>query len=120
MKITVYEVQEPLNDLIKLRAENKKLNEMIQCLEHELDTVKDARPEPCKKFRDASRKEWIAKLNEEVSEVIESLCSPATSREDRLREMVDVATVARSMAYATGYMLDEWEEMQTAQFSLFS
>ncbi len=26
--------------------------------------------------------------------------------------MVDVATVARSMAYATGYTLGEWEEMQ--------
>ena len=112
MKITVYEVQEPLKELIKLRAENKKINEEYQRLEHELDTVKDARPEPCTKFRDASRKEWIAKLNEEVSEVIESLCSPAISRKDRLREMVDVATVARSMAYAIGYTLDEWEEMQ--------
>ena len=112
MKITVYDIQEPLKELIGLRAENKKLNEMIQGLEHELDAVKDARPEPCTKFHDASRKEWIAKLNEEVSEVIESLCSPAISREDRLREMVDVATVARSMAYATGYTLDEWEAMQ--------
>ncbi len=35
-----------------------------QWLEHELDAVKDARPEPCTKFHDASRKEWIAKLNE--------------------------------------------------------
>ena len=46
MKITVYEVQEPLKELIKLRAENKKLNEMVQGLEHELDTVKDERTEP--------------------------------------------------------------------------
>ena len=112
MKTTVYEVQEPLKELIKLRAENKKLNEMIQGLEHELDTVKDARPEPCKKFRCASRKEWIAKLNEEVSEVIESLFSPAKSREDRLREMVDVATVVRSMEYSFGYSRDEIDCMQ--------
>lgn len=112
MKITVYEVQEPLKELIKLRAENKKINEEYQRLEHELDAVKDARPEPCTKFHDASRKEWIAKLNEEVSEVIEALYSPAMSRQDRLREMVDVATVARSMAYAAGYTLAEWETMQ--------
>ena len=112
MKITVYEVQEPLKELIKLRAENKKLNEMIQGLEHELDTVKDARPDPCKKFRDASKKEWVAKLSEEAGEVIEALYSPAMPRQDRLREMVDVATVARSMAYAAGYTLAEWETMQ--------
>ena len=112
MKITVYEVQDPLKELIKLRAENKKLNEMIQGLEHELDAVKDARPEPCTKFHDASRKEWIAKLSEEAGEVIEALYNPTVSREDRLREMVDVATVARSMAYATGYTLGEWEAMQ--------
>ena len=108
----LYEVQEPLKELIKLRAENKKINEEYQRLEHELDTVKDARPIPCKKFRDASKKEWVAKLSEEAGEVIEALYNPTVSREDCLREMVDVATVARSMAYATGYTLDEWEEMQ--------
>ena len=112
MKITVYEVQEPLKELIGLRAENKKLNEMIQGFEHELDAVKNARPEPCTKFRDASKKEWVAKLSEEAGEVIEALYNPTVSREDCLREMVDVATVARSMAYATGYTLDEWEAMQ--------
>ena len=112
MKITVYEVQEPLQEIIKLRAENNKLNEIIQGIEHEFDAVKDARPEPCTKFRDASKKEWVAKLSEEAGEVIEALYNPTVSREDCLREMVDVATVARSMAYATGYTLDEWEEMQ--------
>lgn len=108
----LYDVQEPLKELIKLRAENKKINEEYQRLEHELDTVKDARPAPCTKFRDASKKEWVAKLSEETGEVIEALYNPTVSREDCLREMVDVAAVARSMAYATGYTLDEWEEMQ--------
>ena len=112
MKITVYEVQEPLKELIKLRAENKKLNEMIQGFEHELDAVKNARPEPCTRFKNSTKKEWAAKINEEVGEVIEAMYDPNKSTHDLLREMVDVATVARSMAYATGYTLDEWEEMQ--------
>lgn len=106
------EFQAALDSAIEHFSSDGISPEEYQWLEHELDAVKDARPEPCTKFHDASRKEWIAKLNEEVSEVIESLCSPAISREDRLREMVDVATVARSMAYATGYTLGEWEEMQ--------
>ena len=114
---------EPLKELLKLRNENTRLIAALACRDEEIACRDKAienmvkldgyvRPAPCTKFKHATPKEWVAKLNEEVSEVIESLCSPAISREDRLREMVDVATVARSMAYATGYTLGEWEEMQ--------
>ena len=112
MKITVYEVQEPLKELIGLRAENKKLNEMVQGFEHELDAVKNARPEPCTKFRDASKKEWVAKINEEVGEVIEAMYDPNKSTHDLLREMVDVVTVMKSFAYAIGVDDNRWGAMQ--------
>ena len=112
MKITVYEVQEPLKELIKLRAENKKLNEMIQGLEHELDAVKDARPEPCTRFKNSTKKEWAAKINEEVGEVIEAMYDPNKSTHDLLREMVDVVTVIRSMEYAARFTDTEIAQMQ--------
>lgn len=112
MKITVYEVQEPLQEIIKLRAENKKLNEMIQGLEHELDAVKNARPDPCTRFKNSTKKEWAAKINEEVGEVIEAMYDPNKSTHNLLREMVDVVTVMKSFAYAIGVDDNRWGVVQ--------
>ena len=78
-------------------------------------------PEPCTKFDNASIKEWIAKLNEEVGEVVEALYELEVAdtfekvkdkRLNLLRELVDVSTVVRSMEYAIGYSRDEIDCMQ--------
>lgn len=78
-------------------------------------------PEPCTKFNNASIKEWIAKLNEEVGEVVEALYELEVAdtfekvkdkRLNLLREFVDVSTVIRSMEYAARFTDTEIAQMQ--------
>ena len=78
-------------------------------------------PEPCTKFDNASIKEWIAKLNEEVGEVVEALYELEVAdtfekvndkRLNLLRELVDVSTVVRSMEYSIGYSANDIAQMQ--------
>ena len=114
---------EPLKELLKLRNENTRLIAALACRDEEIACRDKAienmvkldgyvRPAPCTKFKHATPKEWVAKLNEEVAEVIEAIYDPQASRDDMLREMVDVATVIRSMEYASGFSKQKINEMQ--------
>lgn len=94
---------EPLKELLAAREKLKSL------------------PEPCTKFNNASIKEWIAKLNEEVGEVVEALYELEVAdtfekvkdkRLNLLRELVDVSTVIRSMEYAARFTDTEIAQMQ--------
>ena len=94
---------EPLRELFAAREKLKSL------------------PEPCAKFKYASIKEWIAKLNEEVGEVVEALYELEVAdtfekvkdkRLNLLRELVDVSTVVRSLEYASGFSKQKINEMQ--------
>ena len=102
---------EPLKELLAAREKLKSL------------------PEPCTKFNNASIKEWIAKLNEEVAEVVEAMydleslqnCNTITTdmlskikekRNKIVREFVDVATVIRSMEDAARFTDTEIAHMQ--------
>ena len=112
-----------MKELPKLRNENTRLIDALACRDEEIACRDKAienmvkldgyvRPAPCTKFKHATPKEWVAKLNEEVAEVIEAIYDPQASRDDMLREMVDVATVIRSMEYASGFSKQKINEMQ--------
>ena len=89
---------------------------MAQEMTQEIDMTK---PQPCTKYRDAERMEWIAKLVEETHEVVqeakemaelfENQCAVVDSEEmgavqDRLAlELTDVITICTSWLYALGY-----------------
>ena len=110
---------EPLKELIELREQNKALKNFaagqaatISRLQDELRNSEIVPPMACTKFMNSTAKEWMAKLNEEVAEVIEAIYDPQASRDDMLREMVDVATVIRSMEYASGFSKQKINEMQ--------
>jgi NTP pyrophosphatase (non-canonical NTP hydrolase) len=66
----------------------------------------------CTKFKNASKKAWVAKLNEEVGEVIEALYDTSADKTHLIREMVDVVTVIKSMAYSFGINDGAWNYMQ--------
>ena len=127
---------QPLKELVELRERNKdlkhKIEEMHKAADEQQKVIQyllQSTPEPCTKFKDASLKEWVAKLNEEVAEVVEAMyelealknkgilfpdtLSEIKSKEKNLsREMVDVSTVIRSMQYAYGFTDKEIADMQ--------
>ena len=127
---------QPMKELVELRKRNKDLKHKIECMDEssgiQQETIcrlKSLLPEPCTKYKDASIKEWIAKLNEEVAEVVEAMydlealknCNTITTdmlskikekRNKILREFVDVSTVIRSMEYAARFTDTEIAQMQ--------
>ena len=112
-------ITEPLKELLELREQNKALKNfsagqaaIISRLQDELGNSETVLPLACTKFKHATSKEWVAKLNEEVAEVIEAIYDPQASCDDMLREMVDVATVIRSMEYASGFSKQKINKMQ--------
>ena len=109
--------------MLKLRNENTRLIAALACRDEEIACRDKAienmveldgyvQPAPCTKFKHSTAKEWVAKLNEEVAEVIEAMYDPDATRKNLLREMVDVVTVIRSMQYALGFSKAEINEMQ--------
>ena len=70
----------------------------------EIDMTK---PQPCTKYRDAERMEWIAKLIEVLSTVLWE------ARKRLAMELTDVKTLCESWLYAEGWNDDERGELQT-------
>ena len=114
---------QPLKELVELRKRNKDLKHKIECMDEssgiQQETIcrlKSLLPEPCTKFKDASLKEWAAKMNEEVTEIVDAAYKyaykPDCDKKELLREMVDVSTVIRSMQYAYGFTDKEIADMQ--------
>lgn len=98
----------------ELRRENKQMGEVIK-------------PQPCTKYRDAERMEWIAKLVEEAHEVVqeaqivaqlekadeEALSTVLWEARKRLAmELTDVKTLCESWLYAEGWDEEERGELQ--------
>ena len=109
---------EPLKELLELREKNKGLEKVfsmqkkeIARLRAELRNSKITPPLACTKFKNASKKAWVAKLNEEVGEVIEALYDTSADKTHLIREMVDVVTVIKSMAYSFGINDGAWNYM---------
>lgn len=110
---------EPLKELLELREQNKALKNFaagqattISRLQDKLDNSETVLPLACTKFKNATKKEWVAKLNEEVGEVIEAIYDTSADKSHIIREMVDVVTVIKSMAYSFEIKDDEWNCMQ--------
>lgn len=110
---------EPLKELLILREQNKIFEHSISIKEKEIARLraelrnsKITPPLACMKFKNASKKAWVAKLNEEVGEVIEALYDTSADKAHLIREMVDVVTVIKSMAYSFEIKDDEWNCMQ--------
>ena len=85
------------------------------------------KPQPCTKYRDAERMEWIAKLIEETYEVVqeaqivaqlekadeEALSTVLWEARKRLAmELTDVKTLCESWLYAEGWDKEERDELQ--------
>ena len=85
------------------------------------------KPQPCTKYRDAERMEWIAKLIEETHEVVqeaqvvaqlekadeEALSTVLWEARKRLAmELTDVKTLCESWLYAEGWDEEERDELQ--------
>jgi hypothetical protein len=85
------------------------------------------KPQPCTKYRDAERMEWIAKLIEETYEVVqeaqivaqlekadeEALSTVLWEARKRLAmELTDVKTLCESWLYAEGWDEEERDELQ--------
>lgn len=85
------------------------------------------KPQPCTKYRDAERMEWIAKLIEETHEVVqeaqivaqlekadeEALSTVLWEARKRLAmELTDVKTLCESWLYAEGWDEEERGELQ--------
>lgn len=110
----------------ELEDENKRLKGLLEERDNrqELDMTK---PQPCTKYRDAERMEWIAKLVEEAHEVVqeaqvvaqlekadeEALSTVLWEARKRLAmELTDVKTLCESWLYAEGWNEEEREELQ--------
>ena len=104
---------------------------LVDIEEHEKgDKVKEidmTKPQPCTKYRDAERMEWIAKLIEETHEVVqeaqivaqlekadeEALSTVLWEARKRLAmELTDVKTLCESWLYAEGWDEEERDELQ--------
>ena len=85
------------------------------------------KPQPCTKYRDAERMEWIAKLIEETYEVVQEAQIVAQlekadeealsivlweARERLAMELTDVKTLCESWLYAEGWDEEERGELQ--------
>lgn len=111
---------EPLKELLILREQNKIFEHSISIKEKEIARLRAelrnseiTPPLPCRKFKNATKKEWVAKLSEEVGEVIEAIYDTSADKSHIIREMVDVVTVIKSMAYSFGINDGAWNYMQT-------
>ena len=110
----------------ELEEENKRLKGLLgeQDNKQVLDMPK---PQPCTKYRDAERMEWIAKLVEETHEVVqeaqivaqlekadeEALSTVLWEARKRLAmELTDVKTLCESWLYAEGWDEEERGELQ--------
>ena len=110
----------------ELEEENKRLKGLLEECENrrEPDMTK---PQPCTKYRDAERMEWIAKLVEETHEVVqeaqivsqlekmdnEVLSTVLWEARKRLAmELTDVITVCVSWLDAEGWDEEERDELQ--------
>ena len=115
---------QPLKELVELRKRNKDLKHKIECMDEssgiQQETIcrlKSLLPEPCIKFCGASDKELIAKLMEEVIEIVtarsEYTVKPnGDNKKNLLRELVDVSTVIRTIEMAWNYQGKEIADMQ--------
>ena len=110
----------------ELEEENKRLKGLLE--EQDNKQVLDmTKPQPCTKYRDAERMEWIAKLIEETHEVVqeaqivaqlekadeEALSTVLWEARKRLAmELTDVKTLCESWLYAEGWDEEERDELQ--------
>lgn len=110
----------------ELEEENKRLQGLLE--EQDNKQVLDmTKPQPCTKYRDAERMEWIAKLIEETYEVVqeaqivaqlekadeEALSTVLWEARKRLAmELTDVKTLCESWLYAEGWDEEERDELQ--------
>ena len=113
-----------LKELVDLRKRNKDLKHKIECMDEssgiQQETIchlKSLAPEPCIKFCGASDKELIAKLMEEVIEIVtarsEYTVKPnGDNKKNLLRELVDVSTVIRTIEMAWNDQGKEIADMQ--------
>jgi hypothetical protein len=106
----------------ELEEENKRLKGLLEEQDNKM-----TKPQPCTKFREAERMEWIAKLVEETHEVVqeaqivaqlekadeEALSTVLCEARKRLAmELTDVKTLCESWLYAEGWDEEERDELQ--------
>ena len=87
----------------------------VKEIEEEKGNVGLIKPQPCTKFRNAETIEWVAKLAEETSEVVqeakdmdecvqlEERLSAAHAKDRLAEELTDVITLCTSWLHALGY-----------------
>nr|DAR69648.1 MAG TPA: triphosphate pyrophosphohydrolase [Caudoviricetes sp.] len=110
----------------ELEEENKRLKGLLEEQDNK-QTLDMTKPQPCTKYRDAERMEWIAKLIEETHEVVqeaqivaqlekadeEALSTVLWEARKRLAmELTDVTTLCESWLYAEGWDEEERDELQ--------
>lgn len=110
----------------ELEEENKRLKGLLEEQDNK-QTLDMTKPQPCTKYRDAERMEWIAKLIEETHEVVqeaqivaqlekadeEALSTVLWEARKRLAmELTDVKTLCESWLYAEGWDEEERDELQ--------
>ena len=97
-----------------------RLMERIERTAEDAQEIDMTKPQPCTVFANAGTVDWVAKLNEEVYEVmlesayVERLAAEADDDDvERLaEELTDVITVCTSWLYALGYDEDMRGEVQ--------
>ena len=121
-----YDTDRPWEELILGLLELRKQVDALLAL-HGWKEIDMTKPQPCTKYRDAERMEWIAKLVEEAHEVVqeaqvvaqlekadeEALSTVLWEARKRLAmELTDVKTLCESWLYAEGWNEEERDEFQ--------
>ena len=119
----IRQIAERINEL---EEENKRLKGLLEEQDNK-QVLNMTKPQPCTKFREAERMEWIAKLVEETHEVVqevqivaqlektdeEALSTVLWEARKRLAmELTDVKTLCESWLYAEGWDEEERDELQ--------
>ena len=109
---------EKLDELLKSQERQiRELREECNWYKNNYRMMDDSLPQPCRKFKDATTTEFIAKLAEETSEVVqEALQLASLKRADAMQteeadetrahlaeELTDVKTLAETWLAALGY-----------------
>ncbi|WP_311194388.1 hypothetical protein [Selenomonas noxia] len=110
----------------ELEEENKRLQGLLEEQDNK-QVLNMTKPQPCTKYRDAERMEWIAKLVEETHEVVQEAQIVAQlekadeqalstvlweARKRLAMELTDVKTLCESWLYAEGWDEEDRDELQ--------
>lgn len=123
----VYEIWVQDDKIKRMQEEIEELKRENDRLKTNVDTDDMTKPQPCTKYSDAERMEWIAKLVEETNEVIQEVQIVSQlekmdnevlstvfweARKRLAMELTDVITVCVSWLDAEGWDEEERDELQ--------